>query len=82
MFVLREDKLDAEASWISGIVVWRGRVEFESIDGDGEEGGEEECRVGGLDVLIDIWGCLFENEGPELGDLVDDCGATGVDWGC
>jgi hypothetical protein len=38
-------------------------------DGEVDEGGEEERRVGWLDVLIDVWGSLLEDERPEVGDL-------------
>lgn len=38
-------------------------------DGEGGEGCEEECGVGGLDVLVYVGGCLLEDEGPEVGDF-------------
>jgi hypothetical protein len=38
-------------------------------DGEVDEGGEEERRVGWLDVLINVWGRLLEDERPEVGDL-------------
>jgi hypothetical protein len=48
-------------------------------DGEIREGGEEERRVGGLDILVDIGGCLFEDEGPEIGDLGDGFGTRVVE---
>ena len=45
--------------------------DLEVRDGEGEEGGEQKCRVGGLDVLVDVGGRLLEDQGPEVGDLGD-----------
>lgn len=55
---------------------------FEVGDRDGEEGGEEEGGVGRLNVLIYIGRCLFEDEGPEIGDLRDGFGTAFVEWFC
>lgn len=50
-------------------------------DREGGEGGEEEGRVGGLDVLINVRRCLFEDQGPEIGDLGDERLALCVERG-
>jgi hypothetical protein len=42
-------------------------VDFEILEAFGED-----LRVGGLNVLVYIWWCLFEDEGPEVGDLGDE----------
>lgn len=46
--------------------------ELEALDSQVGEGLEEELRVAGLDVLVNIGRSLLEDEGPELGDLGDD----------
>jgi hypothetical protein len=53
--------------------------ELEALDGQVGEGLEEELRVAGLDVLVNIGRSLLEDEGPELGDLGDDLLATDVE---
>lgn len=53
--------------------------ELEALDGQVGEGLEEELRVAGLDVLVNIGRSLLEDKGPELGDLGDDLLATDVE---
>jgi hypothetical protein len=43
--------------------------ELEALNEEGSEGGQEQLRVRGLDVLVDIWRSLLENESTEVGDL-------------
>lgn len=47
-------------------------MQLEVADGEGCQGGEEERGVAGLDVLVDVGGCLLEDQGPEVGDLGDE----------
>jgi len=51
-------------------------------DRQGGEGGEEKRGVGGLDVLVYVWGRLFEDERPEIGDLGDGFVPAGVQGCC
>lgn len=45
--------------------------------GEVDERVGEDFRVGGLDELVDFWGCLLEDERPEVGDFGDGFGALG-----
>ena len=53
---------------------------FEALDGEAEESVGEDVRVRGLDVRVEVWRGLFEDEGPEVGDAGDEGGAFGVEW--
>lgn len=64
VLVGREGEADRDAARVAA-----GRRDLEVADGEVDEGGEEERRVGWLDVLIDVWGSLLEDERPEVGDL-------------
>lgn len=77
--VLIRGKLEADGdgSWIA-----MRQTDLEVGDGEVDEGGEEEGGVGGLDVLIDVGGCLFENEGPEVGDGGGEFVTAGVEGFC
>ncbi len=48
-------------------------------DGERSEIFEEDGGVGGLNVLVYFGGCLFEDQGPEVGDLREELLATGVE---
>lgn len=49
--------------------------------GERRQRGEEEGRVGWLDKLVDVGRGLFEDEGPEVGDLGDGLLALFVEGG-
>lgn len=52
-----------------------GVIELESCYVEGLKALGDQLRVCWLDETVNLWGCLFEDEGPEMGDLGNKVGA-------
>jgi hypothetical protein len=53
--------------------------ELEALDRHVGEGSQEQSRIRGLNVLVNVCGSLLEDEGPEVGDLGNELLTLGVE---